>query len=296
MATDVSSAPAGAPTEQPKRRSAGSLLRSMEIDPRLLGMLVALAVIWIIFQVASGGTFLTPRNLWNLSVQTASVGIMATGMVLVIVSRNIDLSVGSMLALIGTAMALLQSRILPEILGFGHPMIWVITLLAGIALGAVIGAFQGFIVAYVGVPAFIVTLGGLLVWRGVAWWLSRGQTIAPMDTRFSVLGGGSNGTIGGTLTWILAAVICVGIVALLISARRRKKKYDFALRPLWADIVIGIVGCAVVLGGVYVLNQYPLPANLAQQQIEAEGGTYTGQEIPWVWPTPSSSCSASGSS
>jgi len=279
MATDVSPTTA-APTEQPKRRSAGSLLRSMEIDPRLLGMIVALAAIWIIFQVASGGTFLTPRNLWNLTVQTASVGIMATGMVLVIVSRNIDLSVGSMLALVGTAMALLQARILPEWLGLGHPMIWVITLLAGVALGAVIGAFQGFIVAYVGVPAFIVTLGGLLVWRGVAWWLSSGQTIAPMDPRFSVLGGGSNGTIGGTLTWVLAGLVCVGLIAVLVNGRRRKKKYDFALRPLWADMAIGVVGCGLVLGGVYVLNQYPLPANLAQRQIEAEGGTYTGQEIP----------------
>jgi D-xylose transport system permease protein len=252
----------------------------MEMDPRLLGMIAALVIIWVIFQVASGGTFLTPRNLWNLSVQTASVGIMATGMVLVIVSRNIDLSVGSMLAVIGVSMALLQARILPEWLGVGHPMIWVITLAAGIALGAMIGAFQGFIVAYVGVPAFIVTLGGLLVWRGVAWWMSRGQTIAPMDQNFQVLGGGSNGTIGGTWTWVLAVVACAGLVAILVNGRRRKQKYNFTLRPLWADITIGVVGCAVILGAVYVLNQYPLPENLARRQIEAEGGTFTGQEIP----------------
>jgi D-xylose transport system permease protein len=252
----------------------------MEMDPRLLGMIAALVIIWVIFQVASGGTFLTPRNLWNLSVQTASVGIMATGMVLVIVSRNIDLSVGSMLAVIGVSMALLQVRILPEWLGVGHPMIWVITLAAGIALGATIGAFQGFIVAYVGVPAFIVTLGGLLVWRGVAWWMSRGQTIAPMDRNFQVLGGGSNGTIGGTWTWVLAVVACAGLVAILVNGRRRKQKYNFTLRPLWADITIGVVGCAVILGAVYVLNQYPLPENLARRQIEAEGGTFTGQEIP----------------
>ena len=109
---------------------------------------------------------------------------MATGMVLIIVTRNIDLSVGSMLAAIGMAMALLQAEILPDIFGIGHPMIWIVSLAAGIAMGAAIGGLQGAIVAYVGVPSFIVTLGGLLIWRGVAWWMASGRTIAPMDGTF----------------------------------------------------------------------------------------------------------------
>ena len=157
----------------------------------MLAMLVALAVIWTVFHFMSGGTFLTPRNLWNLSVQTASVAIMATGMVLVIVSRNIDLSVGSMLGAIGVAIALLQAEILPGMIGFDNPATWIIAVLAALAMGALIGTFQGVIVAYVGVPSFIVTLGGLLVWRGVAWALASGRTIAPMDRIFQVLGGGS---------------------------------------------------------------------------------------------------------
>ncbi|NND14334.1 MAG: sugar ABC transporter permease, partial [Acidimicrobiia bacterium] len=146
--------------------------RSMEVDTRLIGMLGALAVIWISFHFWSGGTFLTPRNLWNLSVQTAAVAIMATGMVLIIVSRHINLSVGSMLAVVGMLMALLQAEILPDLLGFDHPLTWIIALIIGIAFGAALGAFQGAIIAYVGVPSFIVTLGGLLVWRGVAWWMA----------------------------------------------------------------------------------------------------------------------------
>ena len=80
--------------EERPRRSLGSLVKATEFDTRMLGMLAALAVIWVLFHILSGGTFLTPRNLWNLSVQTTVVAIMATGMVLVIVSRNIDLSVG----------------------------------------------------------------------------------------------------------------------------------------------------------------------------------------------------------
>ena len=87
----------GALRPSPSERPITSVLRSLDIDTRLIGMIVALAIIWIGFQVMSGGLFLTPRNLWNLSVQSSSIAIMATGMVLVIVSRNIDLSVGSML-------------------------------------------------------------------------------------------------------------------------------------------------------------------------------------------------------
>ena len=86
-----------ATTAPPPSAASGSLLSKLEIDVRMLGMLAALAVIWIGFDILSGGVFLTPRNLWNLSVQTASVAIMATGMVLVIVTRNIDLSVGAIL-------------------------------------------------------------------------------------------------------------------------------------------------------------------------------------------------------
>src|SRR5438874_3115705 len=155
---------------QPRaERGLGSLFRSRELDRRLLGMVLALAIIWIGFQVGSGGLFLTPRNLWNLSVQSASIGIMATGMVLIIVSRNIDLSVGSLLGFLGYTMAMVQAVWIPNALhlGFNQPFTWLVTLAVGIVLGALIGGFQGSIIAYLGVPAFIVTLGGFLVWRGL---------------------------------------------------------------------------------------------------------------------------------
>jgi D-xylose transport system permease protein len=252
----------------------------MEVDPRLFGMLAALVVIWAVFWIWTDGTFVSPRNLWNLSLQTAAIGIMATGMVLVIVTRNIDLSVGSMLAVIGVIMALLQVRWLPDWLGLGNPWIWFIALVAGILVGAAIGAFQGFIIAYVGVPAFIVTLGGLLVWRGVAWALSSGQTIAPMDPTFQLLGGGGNATIGGPATWALAIIACLGLIAVLVVGRRRRVKYGFALRPIWADIVIGTLGSATVLLAAWYLNRNYMPENLARRFLEARGIEFTGQQIP----------------
>ncbi len=251
-------------TSAPERAS--TVLRSLEIDTRLLGMLGALLVIWIGFHIWSDGTFLTPRNLWNLSVQTSAVAIMATGMVLIIVSRNIDLSVGSMLAVLGMAMALLQAEILSDWLGFDHWATWIIALIAGITLGAILGGFQGVIVAYAGVPSFIVTLGGLLVWRGVAWWMASGRTIAPMDSTFQLLGGGARGNIGGTWSLVVGVVGCIGVIMVLITGRRRRRKFGFALRPDWADITIGVVGCAAILGSIVYLNRYFLPERLAAER------------------------------
>lgn len=276
----MTNAPAKAPEEQIEsiqveesaRGRFGSIIREMEIDTRMLGMILALLVIWIGFHFWSGkgswsnGTFLTARNLWNLSVQTAAVGIMATGMVLVIVSRNIDLSVGSMLAVLGMAMAMLQAEILPDYLDFGSPWIWVISLAAGIVMGAVLGAFQGVIIAHVGVPSFIVTLGGLLVWRGAAWMMASGRTIAPMDATFQLLGGGARGTIGATWSWVVGVLAAVGIVVLLINNRRQRIRYGFHVRPRWADYSIGVFSIAVVLGAVGYLNSYLLPPRLAEQR------------------------------
>ncbi|MBT4566863.1 MAG: sugar ABC transporter permease, partial [Marinovum sp.] len=125
-------------------------LRATEIDARLLGMIAALILIWVGFhvygQMVNGfGAFLTPRNLWNLSVQTASIGVMATGMVLVIVTRHIDLSVGSILGFTAMAMAIIQVWILPQFLGLGHPLIWVVTVILGLIIGTAIGAFHGYL-------------------------------------------------------------------------------------------------------------------------------------------------------
>jgi D-xylose transport system permease protein len=246
----------------------------------MLGMIAALLVIWIVFDSLTG-TFLSARNLWNLSVQTASVAIMATGMVLVIVSRNIDLSVGSIVGLTGMTMAIVQVQILPERFGFDHPLTWVIALLVGMALGALVGALHGVIIAYVGVPSFIVTLGGLFVWRGVTWRLTQGRTIAPMDSTFQLLGGGSRGSIGALGSWLIAAVACAGIVYLLVRGRRQRMKYKFHVRPLWVDAALGLIGCAVVLGAVQVLNSYYLPQNVARQVAQERGLDPTGPlQIP----------------
>jgi len=268
--------------------SPGMLARffaATEIDTRLVGMLGALAVIWIGFDILSGGIFLTPRNLWNLSVQTASIAIMSTGMVFIIVTRNIDLSVGSVLGFIGMIIGVAQAEYLPQLFGFGHSLIWVIALCIGVVVGVLIGGLHGFIIAYLGVPAFIVTLGGLLVWRGAAWWVTSGRTVAPMDQNFELLGGGADGSIGAAASWIVGIIACVAIIAAIAAGRRRRKRFQFPLRPLWAEAFLAGIASAAVLGAVWIANAYPWPVGIAKRYAEAnnipipEGGLYIAHGI-----------------
>jgi len=252
---------------------ARNAIRVADIDTRLLGLLAALAIIWLGFNLATGGSFLTARNLWNLSVQSASIAIMATGMVLVIVSRNIDLSVGAMLGFIGYTMAMAQTVWLPATfgLGLGHPTIWILTVILGLVLGLGIGALQGFVIAYGYIPSFIVTLGGLLVWRGLIFQYAQGQTLAPLDTTFRLLGGGPQGSLGEFGSWVVGIIAVVVVLIGLVLLRRRQAKYSFQVRPIWATVAIGVVATAVILGAVWVANAYPWPEALAAQYAAQNG-------------------------
>lgn len=182
---------------------------------RRAGLLLALALLWFGFHLASDGAFLTPRNLTNLAVQTCVVGLMATGMVLVIAARQIDLSVGSVLGTTGMIVAVLQADVWPREAGWSGPA----ALLAGLALGVAIGLWQGWWVAYRGVPSFVVTLAGLLVFRGTAFLVTDGRTVAPLADGFSRLGGGPGGTLPAWGGWTLAAAGCIVFAA--TSLRRR---------------------------------------------------------------------------
>ena len=259
--------------------------KALEIDLRLFGMVIALVGIILGFGVLTGGRFLTPVNLINLTVQAVSVAIIATGMTLIIVSRNIDLSVGSIVGVVGMTLALMMTEVLPDAIGFNHPLTWVIALAVGVAIGGLIGGFQGAIIAYIGVPSFIVTLGGLLAWRGVTFAITQGVTIAPVDPIFRLLGGGPRGSLGGLASWVVGIVVCIAVVALLMFNRRRRRQFGFARRPLWAEIALAVAGCAVVLGLVFIANSYLWPDALAAQWSEQtgrpipEGGLQAG--IPW---------------
>ncbi|HYY56930.1 MAG TPA: hypothetical protein VE842_06315, partial [Pyrinomonadaceae bacterium] len=135
---------------------------------RAYTMVFALIVIWLLFTWATDGIFLEARNFSNLMRQTAVTGVLAVGMLMVIVTGQIDLSVGAIVGLAGGVSVMVLTW-----LGWG----FVPALAAALVVGVVIGAVQGALVAYANIPAFIVTLGGLLVWRGVIKGLSEGNTI-----------------------------------------------------------------------------------------------------------------------
>ena len=272
--TNVAEAtPVSGDVQPPARTSLHSLLAQTEIDLRLFGMLVALALILLTFNILSGGKFFQPTNMITLAVQATGVAIIATGMVMIIVSRNIDLSVGSVVGVIAMTYALLMTDWMPNVLGMGpdFPFRWVIALGIGVGLGAAIGALQGFIIAYIGVPSFIVTLGGLLSIRGVIWYLSSGAAVSGLDSGFQLIGGGALGSIGGTATWILGIVACVPIIALLLTGRRQRRRYGFPVRPVWAEVLLGFISCAAVLGLAAFANANLWPKGLANRYAAEHG-------------------------
>ena len=231
------------------------LLRQADIDSRMLAMIMALLVIWITLNIMTGGIFLTARNMYNLAVQSSVVGIMATGMVLVIVSRHIDLSVGSLLGFTGMVIAYLQVHVFP----LGAAWNWPLTILCGLVLGGLVGLWQGWWISYRGVPSFVTTLAGLLMFRGAAYLVTDGRTVAPMDKTYQILGGGIHGSIGSTWSWILAGVAISWMVINSILVRRSYRKYGFKVKPFWVQLLFLAIGIALVCGFVMVMNSYYKP-------------------------------------
>jgi D-xylose transport system permease protein len=286
VANVADTAPVSSQSQPPARSSLRGLLAQTEIDLRLFGMLLALGLILLTFNILSGGKFFQPTNMVTLAVQATGVAIIATGMVLVIVSRNIDLSVGSLVGFIAMTYALLMTDWMPNILGIGpdFPFRWLIALGLGMLLGAGFGALQGFIIAYVGVPSFIVTLGGLLSIRGAVWYLSSGAAVSGLDPNFQLIGGGAQGSVGGPLTWIIGLVGCLAIIALLINGRRQRRRYGFPVRPVWAEVVLGVVGCLFVLGVAAFANANLWPEGLANR-VAAEQNLGPAPAGGWRIPT-----------
>ena len=286
MTNVADAAPVPGQAQPPARTSIRGLIAQTEVDLRLFGMLVALATILLTFNILSGGKFFQPTNMVTLAVQATGVAIIATGMVLVIVSRNIDLSVGSLVGLVAMTYALLMTDWLPALgIGADFPLRWAIALVIGGALGAFVGALQGFVIAYIGVPSFIVTLGGLLSIRGVVWYLSSGAAVSGLDPSFQLIGGGAEGSIGGTLTWILAVAGCLAIVGLLINSRRQRRRFGFPVRPIWAEVVLGTIGCLIVVGVAAFANANLWPKGLADRYA-AEHGQAAGLQISTGFPNP----------
>ena len=233
-------------------------LKQAAVDWRLVMMSLVLAVIALVFNFLSEGLFLSPENLYNIAQQTAVVGIVATVVVLVIVARHIDLSVGSVMGFVGVLIATLM---------YTRGWHWIEASLAGLAVAIAVSLYQGALTAMLGVPSFVVTLGGLMSFRGAAFLVADGKTQPVTDEFFQRLGGGFAGAIGVTPSWILAALVVLVLVWKTVAKRRAKTSYDVPNNPLWLDAAIVLVPAVIVLAFVAAMNSYQIGSKEAPQGI-----------------------------
>ena len=233
-------------------------LRQAAIDWRLVLMGAVLVGIALVFNVLSGGIFLSPENLYNIAQQTAVVGIVATVVVLIIVARHIDLSVGSVMGFVGVLIAFLM---------YTAGWSWPAAALAGLAVAIAVSLYQGALTAVLGVPSFVVTLGGLMSFRGAAFLVADGKTQPVNDEFFQRLGGGYDGAIGTAASWVLAALVCAAMALSVYARRRNQKRFDVQPNPLWLDLGVLAVPVLVVLAFTAAMNAYQIPNKDAPQGI-----------------------------
>jgi D-xylose transport system permease protein len=233
-------------------------LRQAELDWRMILMGAVLVSIALVFNMLTGGIFLSPENLYNIAQQTAVVGIVATVVVLIIVARHIDLSVGSVMGFVGVLVAYLMYT-----LGWS----WPAASLAGLAVAIAVSIYQGALTALLGVPSFVVTLGGLMSFRGAAFLVADGKTQPVNDEFFQRLGGGYDGAIGVTASWVLAGVMCLAVAFSVANKRRMQRRFNVPSNALWVDALIAAVPIVIVIGFAAAMNGYKIPNKDAPQGI-----------------------------
>jgi putative multiple sugar transport system permease protein len=229
-----------------------TLKRIFTENIRQYSMLVALIVIMVFFQIITDGTLMKPLNLTNLILQNSYVVIMALGMLLVIVAGHIDLSVGSVAAITGAIAAVL---IIEMDVNVG------VAIVACLLVGAAIGAIQGYFVAYIKIPAFIVTLSGMLIFRGLTLVVLRGQSIGPFPPEFQALSSGFiPDFLGSPETHITSIIIGVALSALLVfldwRGRQNQRKYNFEVSPLPIFVAKNVIISGALIGLTALLASY----------------------------------------
>ncbi|HEX7637799.1 MAG TPA: ABC transporter permease [Burkholderiaceae bacterium] len=232
-------------------------LQLSPLDLRLGLMAAVLAVMAVVFHLLTG-TFLTPENLYDIAQQTAVVGIVATAIGLVVVGRHIDLSVGSVMGFVGVLIAWLQ---------YSHGWHWLAACGAGLLAAIAVGLYQGGLTAYLGVPSFVVTLGGLMSFRGAAFLVADGKTQPVTDPVFLWFGGGLDGALGIAGSWALAAALGLLLVWRVLRMRGARARHGFLLRPAWADLAFTLGLLALLAAFTGAMCAYQLPGKAHGQGI-----------------------------
>lgn len=207
-------------------------------------MIISLIVIGVIFSILTDGIFLSSRNISMLARQTTVVGVLSIGMMFVIVATHIDLSVGAIVGLTGTIAAVLQ---------VWYHMGTIPTIILVILVGIICGLAQGYWVAYRGVPAFIITLGGMLIFRGIKLGISKGASIAPMNDSFKAIG---QAYISPTISTIIGILAIVALCWVTMNNRKSKIKYNFPIDSMGKDIMKVTALSLLILIAIFMVNGY----------------------------------------
>lgn len=216
-------------------------------------IIVALVAIWIVFYFLTGGSFLGPQNISNLFRQMTVTSFLAVGMVLVIVTGGIDLSVGKQAGFISVVVAYLQAYTWNALFP-GQPILAAcLSVVVGLLVGILVGIIDGYIIAYLGVPAFITTLGAMWIFNGALLIVTGGKTIPSNQPGFSYIAQGYLPPVAG---WIIAALVVVALFYFMFRSRREKRRYGFELQNFYVDIISTSFFALLVIIYVYTVNQF----------------------------------------
>jgi D-xylose transport system permease protein len=243
----------GTEVQKPSISLGNELLLKFRQNLQQYMIILALIVIWVLFAFLTNGAYLSAQNFSNLFRQMTVTSFLAIGMVLVIVTGNIDLSVGKAAGFVSVMVAYFQAEVWSRMIP-GQPILAAgLSILVGLAVGTTFGAVQGYLTAYMRIPSFIVTLGGLFVARGAILWRTGGKTIPANQPGFSFL---AQGYMPDTFGWLLAAVVVAFLFFNMYSTRRRKRRYGIELSNPTIDLLTTIFFSALVLVYVFIVNQY----------------------------------------
>ncbi|MFN4209676.1 MAG: multiple monosaccharide ABC transporter permease [Devosia sp.] len=270
--TTETAQPGIAPTGEQATNQQLSVWGALQANLRDYGLLLALILIMLFFQWSTGGVLFKPLNLTNIILQNSYIIVMALGMLLVIVAGHIDLSVGSVAGFVGALAAMLMVgwRFPPELAFLAHPLV------AGaicIVVGAAIGAAQGYLIAYHKIPAFIVTLAGMLIFKGLSLAILAGKSVGPFPAEFQLLSAGFIPDIIGpttlipasegvqplvlhTTTMVIGLVAIVAMLFMAIRGRARRLARGYENEPFGLFVVKNLVIAALVLFFCYMLASY----------------------------------------
>lgn len=216
-------------------------------------IIIALVAIWGVFAVVTNGSYLSSQNVSNLFRQMTVTSFLAAGMVLVMVTGNIDLSVGKLAGFVSVVVATFQRDVWFRFIPNQPILAAALSVLVGLMVGSFFGVFQAYIIAYMRVPAFIVTLGGMFILNGGILLVTEGKTIAANQPGFSAI---AQGYLSPAAGWVLGAAVVIILFVMMFRDRRTKTKYGFELKPMVQDLLKTAFFSLVVLVYVYIVNQY----------------------------------------